>query len=159
MLSVFWLLHTYFIVFLPSLLLFPCPLFPSTCLVSSFTYCFFLNFPNFCFCLSSFPKTWSLSSALDITCWHSFIPLFLLPPPQFVISKNDMFALISIPSKPEIYLKVETIMPEWNCRNAQQNTRAGVIKCEWISKSPRKMFLTLSKGPTSPPWVIRHLNW
>jgi len=115
-LSVFWLVHTSFVVFLPSMFLFLCPLFPSMYLVRSFSYCFFLNLPNFSFCLSPFRKLSPCLtySALDITCWHSFTPLFILPPSQFFISKNAMFALLSLSSKPEICLNVETVMPEWN---------------------------------------------
>lgn len=116
MISVFWFVHTSFIVFLPPLFLFLCPLFPSMYIACSFSYSFFLNLSNFYFCLSPFRKLSPCLtySALDITCCHSFTPLFIILPSQFVIPKNAMFALLSLPYKPEIYLNVETVMPEGN---------------------------------------------
>lgn len=115
-LTVCWLVQTSVLVFLPSLFLFLCPLFPSMRLVCSFSYCTFLKFLNFCCSLSPVRKLSPCltDSALDITCWHSFTPLFILPPSQFVISKNGMFAFLSHLSKPELYLIVETVVPVWN---------------------------------------------
>jgi hypothetical protein len=105
------IVQTSFIVFLPSLLLFICPL-PYTLSAIFLTASFLISQIS----LSPFRKLSPCVSysVLDITCWHSFTPPFIPPPSQFVISKNDTFALLSHPSKPELYLNVEIVMHEWN---------------------------------------------